>query len=78
MEDGKIIRMALVKGPLNNLHGKWEFFDLKEHGCKISLDLEFSLANGVLGKAFVPILHKATEMVMAAFCERAHKLYAKR
>src|SRR5690554_3322527 len=69
------VEINLVKGPFKHLHGIWEFKQLSEAACKMSLELEFDYS-GMLIKATLGTLftHAANTMV-DAFCQRAKELY---
>lgn len=45
------ITLALVDGPFTALSGTWTFKSLGDDGCKVSLDLEFEVASGLIGSA---------------------------
>ena len=45
------ITLELVNGPFDKLAGIWTFIELGDAACKISLHLEFSMSNGLLGAA---------------------------
>ena len=73
-----MIEMQLVEGPFSRLQGCWRFDVLGDTVCRISLDLDFEVANRlfglVLGRMFFNI---ANEMV-DSFRQRAVQLYGTR
>lgn len=69
------IDITLVKGPFRRLEGHWRFIALGEHGCKITLDLEFELAGHFLDVVFEPIFHRIANSLVDAFCKRAGDIY---
>jgi ribosome-associated toxin RatA of RatAB toxin-antitoxin module len=45
------IALHLVDGPFTALEGAWHFKPLGEDGCKVALDLRFSVSNRLVGSA---------------------------
>lgn len=48
---GRSITLQLEEGPFRSLHGRWDFLDLDETGCKVALSLQFEFSNGLLALA---------------------------
>lgn len=71
------IEMNLVKGPFKSLHGTWEFTQLDESRCKVSLQLDFEL-NGMLKLAFGGVFSQIAGMMVDSFCQRARRVYGER
>ena len=69
--------MQLLRGPFRNLHGSWRFVQLGGEGCKISLELDFEMSNGVMAKMFGKGFGKVADRLVDDFCKRAEKVYAK-
>lgn len=69
------IDLTLVQGPFRHLEGRWSFLPCGEHGCKISLDLEFELAGSFLDVVFEPIFNRIANSLVDAFCKRAAEIY---
>jgi ribosome-associated toxin RatA of RatAB toxin-antitoxin module len=69
------ISMTLVEGPFRKLKGDWNFIALREDACKVELDLEFELKQGVAKLAFGPVFNQAANTMVDAFCERAKVVY---
>lgn len=74
----KIIEMRLVEGPFRKLEGFWRFDPLGEHGCKVSLDLEFEFASRMLGMMVGPVFHQVANTLVDSFQQRAVTVYGKR
>ena len=68
------IEMDLLKGPFSRLRGIWTFTVLGK-GCKVSLDLEFEIANPLI-KAVInsTFMSKVINKTMDAFCQRVEQL----
>jgi len=71
----RLIEMQLVEGPFSHLRGCWQFLELGEEGCKISLDMEFEISNKLLRVSLEPVFMKITHSLIDAFVRRANKLY---
>jgi len=69
------ILMELVDGPFSHLSGGWTFTELSEQACKIELDIKFEFNNKLATLAFSGIFNKLIESMVAAFTERAQKIY---
>ncbi len=69
------IAMELVDGPFRELSGEWRFIAIDDHSCKVTLNLDFKVAGGFLGKIVQPVFQIICESMVRAFCERADKLY---
>lgn len=72
------IELTLVKGPFQQLTGRWSFMPLGEHGCKVNLELEFELAGGFMDRLFHPIFNNIANSLVDLFCKRASELYGPR
>ncbi len=77
MQKNKMIEIRLVEGPFKHLQGFWRFDALDEHGCKISLDLEFEFSNKLVSMAFGPIFSQIANTMVDAFCKRAIDVYGR-
>jgi len=70
------IKISLVKGPLRHLEGTWKFHNLgADEGCKVTLDLEFEFAGGLIDRFFEPIFNHIANSLVDAFCKRAREVY---
>jgi ribosome-associated toxin RatA of RatAB toxin-antitoxin module len=71
------IEMRLLEGPFSHLLGHWHFHPLGKEGCKISLNLEFEIANPLLRMSLGPVFTKIVNTLVDAFVERANELHGK-
>jgi len=78
LQTGKIIEMRLLDGPFSHLHGVWQFAALDEHASKISLDMEFAVANRLMSLAITPVFTGIANQLVDCFRQRAETLYAKK
>ena len=67
--------MDLVDGPFKRLHGGWHFTALAENACKVSFELEFELANKLLGVAVGKLFESVANRQVDAVCARARQIY---
>ena len=72
----KVIEMRLVEGPFKHLHGFWQFQQLSESACKVSLDLEYEFSNKLLSLAVGPVFNHIANTLVDSFCKRAEQLFA--
>jgi ribosome-associated toxin RatA of RatAB toxin-antitoxin module len=77
-QKNKMIEMRLEEGPFKHLHGYWRFDPLGEHGCKVSLDLEFEFSSRVLGMVVGPVFSQVANSLVDSFQKRAVDIYGKR
>ena len=73
---GECVEMKLDKGPFKNLHGQWRFLQLGEDGCKISLELDFEMSNGLMSSVFGKGFGKVADRLVDDFCQRAATVYS--
>ncbi|MDH2432212.1 type II toxin-antitoxin system RatA family toxin [Pokkaliibacter sp. MBI-7] len=71
------IQLELVEGPFRQLTGKWDFKELNEQACKVSLSLSFDFANKLAGMAMGKVFNQIATTMVEAFCKRAEVLYGK-
>ncbi len=69
------MEIQLINGPFKRLEGRWSFSDLNGQACKVSLDLEFEFAGGVMDILFQPIFNHIANSLVDAFCKRAVEVY---
>ncbi len=78
IQRNKMIEVRLVEGPFKHLNGFWRFDPLGEHGCKVSLDLEFEFASRVLGLVVGPVFNQIANSLVDSFMKRAVEVYGRR
>jgi len=72
---GERVGMQLFEGPFRNLHGEWCFMQLGDVGCKISLELDFEMTDGVMARMFGKGFGKIANRLVEDFCKRAESVY---
>ena len=70
------IEMNLIEGPFKSLYGLWEFTELSEGSCKVSLRIDFELS-GMLKFAFGGVFNQIAGTMVDSFCQRADVVYGK-
>jgi ribosome-associated toxin RatA of RatAB toxin-antitoxin module len=72
------IDMNLKDGPFRKLHGLWEFQELGQNVCKVSLTLDFEPSNRLLGPAFSLGFHGLADRMVDDFVRTADREAAQR
>ena len=70
------IELALVDGPFRKLGGAWVFHSLAEDACKVSLTLEFEVANKLVGSALALGFQGLADRMVDDFCKEADRVEA--
>lgn len=74
-ENNQKIHMTLVDGPFKELTGYWDFKELKENACKVTLHLDYEFSNRLLGLAVGPVFNQIANAMVDSFVERAKAVY---
>ena len=77
-QKNKMIEIRLEEGPFRHLQGYWRFDPLGEHGCKVSMDMEFEFSSRVLGMVVGPVFSQVANSLVDSFHKRAVDVYGKR
>lgn len=75
LQKNKMIEMRLINGPFKHLEGFWRFEHLDDNECLVKLDLEFELANKIMGIAFGSVFNQVANSLVEAFSKRADEIY---
>jgi coenzyme Q-binding protein COQ10 len=75
LQKGKMMELRLLDGPFSHLQGFWRFNALDEHASKITLDLEFEVANRLVAIVLVPVFTGIANQLVDSFHRRATQLY---
>ena len=78
LQQDKMMELRLLEGPFSRLQGFWRFAALDERACRISLDLEFEIANRLLGVVLGKVFGAVAGDMVEGFHRRAQQLYGKR
>jgi ribosome-associated toxin RatA of RatAB toxin-antitoxin module len=74
----KSIGIDLIGGPFRHLSGGWEFRDLSDQGCKVSLELEFEFSSILVDMMFGAYFEDTCSSLVDAFTQRAATIFGKR
>ena len=69
------ITLELIDGPFEHFAGRWDFQPLGNEGCKLSLNLQFSMNSTVLGAAASRLFDRVSNNLVDAVCQRAQQIY---
>ena len=69
------ITMSLVEGPFEKFSAAWTFRALNENACKVSLDMEFEFASGLVDVALKQLFNSTSHNLVNSVCKRADLLY---
>ncbi len=75
LQRDKMMEIRLLEGPFSYLQGLWQFLPLDEHACKISLNLEFEVANKIVGLVLTPVFSNIANQLVDRFHQRAADLF---
>ena len=67
--------MTLLDGPFRHFDATWRFRPLSDTACKVSLDMKFDWAGGMLGAAMEKLFQHSANNLVDALVERARKVY---
>jgi ribosome-associated toxin RatA of RatAB toxin-antitoxin module len=67
--------MSLLDGPFKHFEATWQFQPLSEDACKVSLDMKFDWAGGMLGVAMEKLFQHSANNLVDALVNRARKVY---
>jgi ribosome-associated toxin RatA of RatAB toxin-antitoxin module len=65
------IELQLVEGPFRQLRGLWVFHTLAEDACKVSLSMDFEVANKLVGSALAIGFQGLADRLVDDFCRQA-------
>lgn len=66
------IELQLVEGPFRQFKGLWVFHALAEDACKVSLSLDFEIANKLVGSALAIGFQGLADRLVDDFCQAAN------
>ncbi len=70
------IEVYLNKGPLSRLENIWSFKAIDDKSCEVSFTIDFEFKSKFLTNVMNGLFHKAVQMMVKSFEERAKKVYA--
>ena len=78
LQRDKMMEIRLLDGPFSYLQGFWSFAALDTQASKITLDLEFEVANRVVATVLTPVFSSVANQLVDSFHRRARGLYGER
>lgn len=72
------IELELIGGPFRQLHGGWQFTEIGEEGCKVTLELEFEFENKLIDMMFGAFFEDTCNSLVDAFTKRARVVFGAR
>lgn len=72
------IGLALIGGPFRHLDGGWQFKELGDNGCKVSLELEFEFESTLVDMMFGSFFEDICNSLVDAFTKRAESVFGAR
>lgn len=75
MQPSEAIDIELVRGPFRRLEGRWRFDDEGSEGSRVSLEMQFDVANLLLRKTLGPLFGEISATLVEAFCRRAAAIH---
>lgn len=67
--------IELVSGPFRHLDGLWEFEDVGDGECEVSVTLSFEVVASPLSMVFSMVFEELVRAQVAAFVQRAETVY---
>ncbi|MCB1672637.1 MAG: type II toxin-antitoxin system RatA family toxin [Gammaproteobacteria bacterium] len=75
LEPGRRMSMELVEGAFRHFSATWHFNALTEDACKVSLEMEFEFASGLMNFAMEKLFSSSANSLVDAVVQRAHSVY---
>jgi len=74
------IELELIGGPFRQLQGGWQFTEIGEEGCKVTLELEFEFENKLIDMMFGAFfeVEDTCNSLVDAFTKRAQVVFGAR
>ena len=75
LEPGRKMSMELVEGAFRSFSATWHFNPLTDNACKVSLEMEFEFAGGLMDFAMEKLFKSSANSLVDAVVQRAHRVY---
>lgn len=72
---GEQMQMHLVEGPFRQFGASWHFKALSADACKVSLQMEFDFASGLMGLALEKLFNHSANNLVESLVNRAAQVY---
>ena len=74
---GRHIQVQLVNGPFRHLEGNWSFDPLGPEACKVSVEMEFQVANSMFEFALAHAFERVCNSMVDSFTKRAAQVHGR-
>ena len=74
MHPGKSITLELLDGPFERFEGLWTFEPLGGEGSRVSLDVDYTFAAGIVQTLMAPVFGHITGSLVERFVQRAEEV----
>lgn len=74
---GEQMQMHLVEGPFRQFGASWHFKALGPNACKVSLQMEFEFAGGLMGYALEKLFNHSANNLVESLVVRANQVYGR-
>lgn len=68
------LQVRLVAGPFRRFRGDWRLTRLADVGCRITFDVSYEIADGVLDRLAAPAVEYVARTMVDAFVRRAEQM----
>lgn len=72
---GREMKMELIKGFFNSFSATWRFDPISEGACKVSLEMEFEFASGIMDFAIGKLFSSSANNLVDSLVKRAQQVY---
>ena len=72
---GRRMSMELIEGAFRSFSATWYFTPLTEEACKVSLEMEFEFAGGLMDFAMEKLFSSSANSLVDAVVQRAELVY---
>lgn len=69
------VTMELIDGPFETLTGEWKIVELADQGCRLSLDLEFTLGDSFMMRLAAPFFGEMGNRLLDAVVAEANRRF---
>ena len=74
--ENEFLGIELVGGPFRHLEGGWNFKQLGDQGCKVTLELDFEFESRAMDVIFGRFFENTCNRLVDSFTQRAAQMYA--
>ena len=75
LDEPESIHMELVEGNFDKFDAQWDFLQLTDTACKVSLHMEFEFRTGLVDLALEALFNASSNSLVDALVKRAHQVY---